>query len=76
MLEAIGRESGRQLETHSPMPKPLGYHCQLNNPTPKLQLQLVRLKVVLPSGEEPELATFLEGWSPRTADNPRKEMLP
>lgn len=37
--------------------------------------QLVVLKVVLPVGEEPELAAFLEGWTPRVAQDPRKEML-
>ncbi|KGF67591.1 molecular chaperone DnaJ [Hoeflea sp. BAL378] len=37
--------------------------------------QYVALKVVLPEGEEPELAAFLEGWKPRRAQNPRKEML-
>ncbi|MCC6921166.1 MAG: J domain-containing protein [Alphaproteobacteria bacterium] len=37
--------------------------------------QLVKLKVVLPAGDEPELAAFLEGWSPRSGDTPRKEML-
>ena len=35
----------------------------------------VALKVVLPEGEEPELAAFLEGWTPRHVQNPRKEML-
>ena len=35
----------------------------------------VTLKVVLPEGDEPELATFLEGWKPKHAQNPRKEML-
>lgn len=38
--------------------------------------QLVKLKVVLPPGDEPELAAFLEGWTPKSADTPRKEMLP
>ena len=37
--------------------------------------QLVILKVVLPAGEEPELAAFLETWQPRSPDLPRKEML-
>lgn len=37
--------------------------------------QLITLKVVLPSGEEPELAAFLETWQPKTRDEPRKEML-
>lgn len=35
----------------------------------------VTLKVVLPDHEEPELAEFLQNWTPRTAQNPRKEML-
>jgi len=35
----------------------------------------VTLKVVLPEGDEPELAEFLESWTPRHAKNPRKEML-
>jgi len=37
--------------------------------------QLITLKVVLPSGEEPELAAFLEAWKPKSPDMPRKEML-
>ena len=35
----------------------------------------VSLKVVLPEGDEPELSAFLEGWTPKHAQNPRKEML-
>jgi len=35
----------------------------------------ITLKVVLPDDEEPELAAFLEGWKPRHAQNPRKEIL-
>ena len=35
----------------------------------------VTLKVVPPEGDEPELAACLEGWTPRQAQNPRKEML-
>ncbi|MDP3525830.1 MAG: DnaJ C-terminal domain-containing protein [Hoeflea sp.] len=35
----------------------------------------VTLKVVLPEGDEPELSAFLEGWTPKHAQNPRKEML-
>ncbi|ABS62597.1 chaperone DnaJ domain protein [Parvibaculum lavamentivorans DS-1] len=38
--------------------------------------QMVTLKVVLPEGEEPALAEFLESWEPRTQQDPRKEMLP
>lgn len=37
--------------------------------------QLITLKVVLPAGEEPELAAFLETWQPKSPDLPRKEML-
>ena len=37
--------------------------------------QLVTLRVVLPEGEEPELAAFLDNWQPRAAQDPRKEML-
>jgi DnaJ-class molecular chaperone len=37
--------------------------------------QYVELQVVLPDGEEPELEDFLKDWQPRTAKNPRKDML-
>ena len=37
--------------------------------------QFVELKVVLPEGDEQELKEFLTKWQPRTAHNPRKEML-
>ncbi len=37
--------------------------------------QFITLKVVLPAGEEPELAAFLESWQPKNVDEPRKEML-
>ena len=37
--------------------------------------QYVSLKVVLPVGEEPELMAFLDGWTPRHVQNPRKEIL-
>lgn len=37
--------------------------------------QFVRLKVVLPMEEEPELAEFLENWKPKTQQNPRKELV-
>lgn len=36
---------------------------------------LVKLKVVLPADEEPELEAFLREWKPRHAQNPREEML-
>jgi len=35
--------------------------------------QFVELKVVVPAKDEPELAAFLKGWTPRTAQNPRNE---
>lgn len=38
--------------------------------------QLITLKVVLPVVEEPELVTFLETWTPKHRQEPRKEMLP
>jgi DnaJ-class molecular chaperone len=38
--------------------------------------QLITLKAVLPETEEPELVAFLETWQPKTAQDPRKEMLP
>jgi DnaJ-class molecular chaperone len=38
--------------------------------------QLITLKVVLPTAEEPELVTFLEAWQPKHRQEPRKEMLP
>ena len=37
--------------------------------------QLITLKVVLPTAEEPELVEFLETWRPKTQQDPRKEML-
>ncbi len=36
--------------------------------------QLMTLKVMLPTAEEPELAAFLEGWQPKNPQDPRKEM--
>ena len=36
--------------------------------------QLVTLKVVLPTAEEPELMEFLETWQPNNEQDPRKEM--
>jgi len=38
--------------------------------------QFVELKVVLPSGEEPELVEFLKTWQPRHPQEPRKGMKP
>jgi len=46
-----------------------------NHKTGQRGHQLITLKVVLPVGEEPELAAFLESWQPKTPDEPRKEML-
>src|SRR4249919_285798 len=37
--------------------------------------QLITLKVVLPTVEEPELVAFLETWQPKIQQDPRKEML-
>jgi DnaJ-class molecular chaperone len=37
--------------------------------------QLITLKVVLPTGDEPELVAFLDKWQPKTQQDPRKEML-
>lgn len=36
--------------------------------------QYVELRVVLPPGEEPELAQFLETWTPRRRFDPREDM--
>jgi DnaJ-class molecular chaperone len=47
----------------------------LNRKTGQRGHQLTTLKVVLPAGEEPELASFLETWQPKSRDEPRKEML-
>lgn len=46
-----------------------------NHKTGQRGHQLITLKVVLPAGDEPELAAFLESWQPKTPDEPRKEML-
>jgi DnaJ-class molecular chaperone len=37
--------------------------------------QMISLKVVLPTAEEPELAAFLGTWQPNVQQDPRKEML-
>ncbi len=37
--------------------------------------QLVRLSVVLPTGDEPELRAFVERWRPEQPQNPREEAL-
>jgi DnaJ-class molecular chaperone len=48
----------------------------IRNPkTGKRGHQYIKLKVVLPEGEEPELASFLEGWTPNSKDNPREGMV-
>jgi DnaJ-class molecular chaperone len=36
--------------------------------------QLITLKVVLPTAEEPELVEFLEAWQPKNEQHPRREM--
>jgi DnaJ-class molecular chaperone len=36
--------------------------------------QLITLKVVLPTAEEPELLSFLEAWQPKNEQDPRREM--
>jgi DnaJ-class molecular chaperone len=36
--------------------------------------QLITLKLVLPTAEEPELVEFLEAWRPKSQQDPRKEM--
>ena len=38
--------------------------------------ELVKLKVVMPPGPEPELEAFLSKWKPSRAYDPRKEMQP
>ncbi|MBR0947810.1 DnaJ-class molecular chaperone [Bradyrhizobium japonicum] len=38
--------------------------------------QLITLKVILPTAEEPELVQFLEAWRPKNPQDPRKEMEP
>lgn len=47
----------------------------LNRKTGQRGHQLTTLKVVLPAGDEPELAAFLETWQPTSRDEPRREML-
>ena len=47
----------------------------LNRKTGQHGHQLNTLKVVLPAGDEPELAAFLETWQPKSRDEPRREML-
>jgi DnaJ-class molecular chaperone len=34
--------------------------------------QFVQLRVVVPPGNEPELAAFLKEWTPKTVFNPRE----
>jgi DnaJ-class molecular chaperone len=45
-----------------------------NRKTGRRGHQLITLKVVLPTAEEPELVEFLEAWRPRNQQDPRKEM--
>ncbi|MBC7739009.1 MAG: J domain-containing protein [Candidatus Saccharibacteria bacterium] len=37
--------------------------------------QVITLKVMLPTGAEPDLVAFLAGWTPQHPDTPRKDML-
>jgi DnaJ-class molecular chaperone len=37
--------------------------------------QLITLKVILPTAEEPDLAAFLQTWQPKIHQDPRQEML-
>lgn len=46
-----------------------------NRKTGQCGHQFITLKVVLPAGQEPELAAFLETWQPKSSDLPRKDML-
>jgi DnaJ-class molecular chaperone len=46
-----------------------------NSKTGQRGHQYITLKVMLPPGEEPELAKFLESWEPQNRKNPREEML-
>ena len=46
----------------------------LNRKTGEHGHQLITLKVVLPTAEEPELVEFLEAWRPKNQQAPRKEM--
>jgi len=46
-----------------------------NRKTKQRGHQLISLKVVLPTGDEPELADFLASWKPKAEQHPRKEML-
>ncbi len=34
--------------------------------------QFVQLQVVVPPGDEPELAAFLKSWTPKGSFNPRE----
>ena len=36
--------------------------------------ELVKLKVMVPSEPDPELETFLSGWTPGSSYDPRREM--
>jgi DnaJ-class molecular chaperone len=38
--------------------------------------ELVKLKVMLPSGPDPELETFLSNWKPGNNYEPRKDLRP
>jgi DnaJ-class molecular chaperone len=47
----------------------------LNRKTGQRGHQLITLKVILPTAEEPDLAGFLQTWRPNSPQDPRKEML-
>jgi len=38
--------------------------------------ELVKLKVMLPTGPDPELETFLSTWTARKSYDPRRDMQP
>lgn len=47
----------------------------LNRRTGQRGHQMITLKVVLPTADEPGLTAFMEHWHPSKPQNPRKEML-
>ena len=62
----------------SPEKAPPGFMAVViirNRKTGQRGHQLITLKGVLPTGEEPDLVAFLEKWQPKTPQDPRKEML-
>jgi DnaJ-class molecular chaperone len=46
-----------------------------NRKTKRRGHQFIKLKVVLPTVEEPDLVAFLEAWQPKTQQDPRKELV-